>query len=156
MQEMCSRHEILLILLGDQCHASSRSSCWVCVWRGGEQAAIFGSHFYHLQRSWGKVMFLHVSVILFTGRWYPSIHCRWYPSMPCSRYPGGWYPSMPWRSLGPHPGGKLRGLAWGVSRPTPGGGGSWGVWPGGLQAHTQGGLQAHTWGGLQSHTQGVS
>ena len=30
-------------------------------------------------------MFLHVSVILFTGWWYPSMHCRWYPSMPCSR-----------------------------------------------------------------------
>ena len=35
---------------------------------------------------------------------------------------GGWYPSMPCRSPGPHPRGKLRGLAWGVSRPTPGGG----------------------------------
>ena len=32
-----------------------------------------------------KVMFLHVSVILFTGGCYPSMHCRWYPSMPCSR-----------------------------------------------------------------------
>ena len=42
---------------------------------------------------------------------------------------GGWYPSMPCRSPGPHPGGKLRGLAWG-----------------GLQAHTWGSLQAHTWG----------
>ena len=30
-------------------------------------------------------MFLHVSVIQFTGGWYPSMHCRWYPSMPCSR-----------------------------------------------------------------------
>ena len=68
-------------------------------------------------------MFLHVSVILFTGvvsqhafqvvsqhtlqvslGWYPSMLCRWYPSMPC-------------RS------------------------------PGGLQAHIQGGLQAHTQGG---------
>ena len=54
-------------------------------------------------------MFLHVSVIL-------------------SR--GGWYPSMPCRSPGPHPGGKLRGLAGAVSRPTSGGGG----------------LQAYTWG----------
>ena len=27
-------------------------------------------------------MFLHVSVILFTGGCYPSMHCRWYPSMP--------------------------------------------------------------------------
>ena len=32
-----------------------------------------------------KVMFLHVSVILFTGGCYPSMHCRWYPSMPCNR-----------------------------------------------------------------------
>ena len=71
------------------------------------------------KRSWGKVMFLHVFVILFTGgRWYPSMHCRWYPSMPCSRS-RGWYPSMPCRSPGPYPGGKLRGLARGVSRPTP-------------------------------------
>ena len=75
---------------------------------------------YHPQRSLGKVMFLHVSVILFTGGggWGdPSMHCRWYPSMPCSRSPGGWYPSMhcrwyasmpcrsPGGSPGPHPGG---------------------------------------------------
>ena len=60
------------------------------------------------KRSWGKVMFLHMFVILFTGGWYPSMHCRWYPSMPC-------------RSPGPHPRGKFRSLAWGVSRPTPSG-----------------------------------
>ena len=105
---------------------------------------------YRPQRSWGKVMFLHVSVILFTGGWYPSMHCGWYPSMPCSRSPGGWYPSMPCRFPGPHPGGKLRGLARGVSRPTPkgeveGSGRGW------LQAHTRGGgwcLQAHTQRGV--------
>ena len=33
----------------------------------------------------GKVMFLHVCVILFTGGCHPSMHCRWYPSMPYSR-----------------------------------------------------------------------
>ena len=69
--------------------------------------------FYRPQRSWGKVMFLHVSVILFTGSggWYPSMLCRWYPSMPC-RLPG--------RGVSrPTPRGKLRGLARGVSRPTP-------------------------------------
>ena len=44
---------------------------------------------YRPQRSWGKVMFLQVSVILSTGGCYPSMHCRWYPSMPCSRSPGG-------------------------------------------------------------------
>ena len=47
-----------------------------------------------LRNEVAKVMFLHVSVILFTGGWwYPSMHCRWYPSMPCSR--GVCYPSMP-------------------------------------------------------------
>ena len=44
---------------------------------------------------------------------------------------GGWYPSMPCRSPGPHPRGKLRGLAWGGS-PGPHLGGSpgphWGVY----------------------------
>ena len=33
----------------------------------------------------GKVIFLHLSVILFTGVCYPSMHCRWYPSMPCNQ-----------------------------------------------------------------------
>ena len=66
----------------------------------------------------GARLFLHVSVILFTG---------------------GWYPSMPCRSPGPHPGGKLRGLPWGGgSRPTPRGEVE-GSGLGGLQAHTQGG-----------------
>ena len=65
---------------------------------------------YRPQMKFAKVMFLHMSVILFTGGvWYPSMHCR---------------------SPGPHPGGKLRG----VSRPTPRG-----EVEGGLQAHTQGG-----------------
>ena len=36
-----------------------------------------------------KVMFLHVSVILFTGVCYPSMHYRWYPSLPCRRSLGG-------------------------------------------------------------------
>ena len=123
---------------------------------------------YRPQRSWSKVMFLHVSVILFKGGGcYPSMHCRWYPSMPCSRS-GGWYPSMPCRSPGPHPGGKVEGSGlgglqahtWGVSRPTPGV--SPGPHLGCLQAHTwgvsrptPGGLQAHTQGGSQAHTQGT-
>ena len=78
-------------------------------------------------------MFLHVSVILFTGGWYPS--------MPCSRSLGGGIPAClaglqahtqgevegVWSlggSPGPHPGRRLRGLAWGrgVSRPKPSGG----------------------------------
>ena len=78
---------------------------------------------------WGKVIFLHLSVILFTGGWYPSMHCRWYPSMPCSWgwYPSmhcRWYPSMPCSRGVPGPGG----LVWGKGVPgsggsTPGGGG---------------------------------
>ena len=96
---------------------------------------------------WGKVIFLHLSIILFTGGgrvvfqhalqvvsqhalqvfggewWYPSLPCRWYPSMPCMGGPG------------PHPGGKLRGLTRGISRPTPGG--SPGPHPGGcVSQHT--------------------
>ena len=76
------------------------------------------SYLYRPQRSWGKVMFLHVSVILFTG--------------------GG--------SSGPHPG-EVEGSGWGafpgphqggISRPTPGG-----VSPG---KHLGGGLQVHTRG----------
>ena len=30
---------------------------------------LVGENYYRPQRSWGKVMFLHVSVILFTGGW---------------------------------------------------------------------------------------
>ena len=74
---------------------------------------------YCQQRSWGKVMFLHVSVILFTGgEWYPRLHCRWYLSMPCSRSPGGVVSQhalqvvshhalqqVSGESPGPHPGG---------------------------------------------------
>ena len=56
---------------------------------------------YRPQRSWGKVMFLHVSVIL-------------YPSMPCSRSPRGWVLSQHALQVSrPTPGGKLRGLAGG-------------------------------------------
>ena len=40
---------------------------------------------------WGKVIFLHLFVILFMGGYYPSKHCRWYPIMPCR---GVCYPSM--------------------------------------------------------------
>ena len=63
-----------------------------------------------LCRSWGKVMFLHVSVILFTGGWYPS--------MPCSS-PGGVVSQHALQVSRPTPRGSLRGLARGVSRPTP-------------------------------------
>ena len=67
-------------------------------------------NFYRPQRSWGKVMFLHVCVILFTGECHPSMHCRWYPSMPYSR-------GVP----GPRGGGLVPGGGWGVcSRGVPG------------------------------------
>ena len=108
-------------------------------------------------------MFLHVSVILFTGE--GGIPACIAGGIPACLAAGleGWYPSMPCRSPDPQPGGEVEGSGLGgVSRPTPGGGefrglalggspgphleGSLGVWPGGLQAHTQGGLQAHTWG----------
>ena len=60
----------------------------------------------------------------------------------CSRGGGGWYPSMPCRSPGPHPGGRSRGLVgWGSPGPHPGEveGSGWG----GLQAHTQGCVSQH-------------
>ena len=81
-----------------------------------------------------KVMFLLVSVILYTGGWlsqhalhvvsqhalqqvsrgvcYPSTHCKWYPSMPWSRSPGGCLVGGAWS----------RGLLWG------------GAWSGGVPA----------------------
>ena len=107
-----------------------------------QRFALYFKHFYRPQRSWDKVMFLQVSVILFTkGRWwYSSMHCRWYPSMPCSRSPRGR--------------GVVSQHVFQVSRLIPRGevegsglGGSPGPHLGGLQAHTGGGLQAHTqWG----------
>ena len=82
-----------------------------------DQCAIHATLFFTARkRSWGKVMFLHVSVILFTGSggWYPSMLCRWYPSMPC-RPPGRGVsrptlrglsrPTPRGRSPGPRPGG---------------------------------------------------
>ena len=88
---------------------------------------------------WGKVIFLHLFLILFTGVCgggcgvgYPSIHCRWYPSMPCggvsqhalqlvsqhALQQGVCYPSMPCSRRGCLlPGGLLQGgllLLWAV------------------------------------------
>ena len=71
----------------------------VVEWRGAPTVCN-----YHPQTKFAKVMFLHLSVS-------HSIH--WGRGW-------GWYPSMHYRSPGPHPGEKLRGLALGVSRPTPG------------------------------------
>ena len=80
-------------------------------------------------------MFLHVSVILFTGGWYPSMHCR-----SPGPHSGGKLRGLAGGGVspGPHPGGKLRGLAWGrgVSRPTPRGV-SRPTLRGCLQAHTR-------------------
>ena len=63
------------------------------------------------KRSYGKVMFLQVSVILFAG--------------------GSGIPACIAGLQAHTQGGKLRGLVWGGS-PGPHPGGSWGVWPGGF------------------------
>ena len=68
-------------------------------------------------------MYLHVSVILFMG---------------------GWYPSMPCRFPGPHPGGSLRGLARG---------GFLDHTKGEVDGSGLGGLQAHTWRGIPACTE---
>ena len=69
-------------------------------------------YFYCPQRSWGKVIFSQVSVILFTEGGYPS--------MPFSRSPGGVVSQHALQVSRPTPRGKFRGI-WpeGVSRPTP-------------------------------------
>ena len=73
---------------------------------------------------WGKVILLHLSVILFTG-------------VGLQAHTQGGVEGSGWGGLQAHTqGGWLRGLAWGVSRPTPRkdveGSGR------GVQAHTQG------------------
>ena len=83
--------------------------------------------FYRPQRSWGKVMFLHVSVILFTGGGgIPACIAGGIPACLAAGLGGGIPACLAGRFPGPQPGGKLRGLAgggWGggVSRPTPSG-----------------------------------
>ena len=102
--------------------------------------------YYRPQRSWGKVMFLHVSVILFTGGGTVSQHALQVVSPHAlQQVSKGWgvvsqhalHISRPTprgevegdlaggggESPGPHPRGKLREI-WpgGVSRPTPKGG----------------------------------
>ena len=57
----------------NQILALQRNSCFLppVNWKSGRALKdlrfINGTHFYRPQRSWAKVMFLHVSVILFTG-----------------------------------------------------------------------------------------
>ena len=137
------------------------------------------------QRSWGKVMSLHVSVILFTGGVVSQAVLQVVSQHSLQQVSGGGRCGIQaglaggipaclaagfGRSPGPHLGGGVEGCGqggllahtWGVSRPPPGG--SPGPHLGGLQAHTWGGLQAHTWGGssgphpggLQAYTWGVS
>ena len=113
---------------------------------------------YQPQRSWGKVMLLHVSVILFTGC-VVSQHALQVVSQHALQQVSGGYPSMPCRCPGPHAGGEqLRGLAGGSPGPHPREKLRGLAWRG-LQAHTWDGLQAHIWGahtpgGLQAHTRG--
>ena len=95
---------------------------------------------YRPQTKFGaKVIFLHLSVILFMGGGgIPACITGGIPACLAAGLQGGGIPAclaVLGGCPGPHPGGKLRGLA-----------------RGGLQAHTQGGLQAHTWEGLQAHT----
>ena len=96
-------------------------------------------YFNRPQRSWGKVMFLHVSVILFMGGmggwWYASMHCSLYPSMPCSRSPG-WGDGIPAYLAGfqAHIQGEVEGSSQG---------GSPGTHPRGRQAHTWGSPGPH-------------
>ena len=96
--------------------------------------------YYRPQRSWGKVMFLNVSVILFTGGGVVSQHALQVVSQHALQQ-GGW--------------GVVSQHALQVSRPTPRGeveGSGWG----GLQSHTWGEAPGLHHGGLQAHTWGVS
>ena len=82
--------------------------------------------FYRPPTKFAKVMFLHVSVILFTGGVSP----------------------------GPYPGGRLRGLARGGLQAHTGGGGRLGVLAGGSPDPYLGRRLRGLAGGLQVHTQG--
>ena len=89
---------------------------------------------YRPQPSWGKVMFLHVSVILFTGGGGGGIPACIAGSIPACLAGG-----IPACLTGGIPA-CLAGLGGRVSRPTP---------RGEVEGSGQGGLQAHTqgWGG---------
>ena len=107
------------------------------------------TNIYRPQRSWGKVMFLHMSAILFAGEGVVSQHALQQVSR------GDGIPAC-LAGFQAHTQGEVEGSGQGVSRPTPKGEveGS-GLGGGGLQAHTLGGwcLQVLTWRGLQAHTQ---
>ena len=90
---------------------------------------------YHPQRSWSKVMFLHVSVILFTGRGVS----RPTPRERLGGSGGGGIQATPRGEVEGSDWWSLQACTWGDLQAPPGGD---------LQAHTQ-------WGCLQAHTQGV-
>ena len=86
-------------------------------------------NYYRPQRSWGKFMFLHVSVILFTGAGGGGIPaCIAGGIQAClaglqrgspGPHLGGSSGPHPGGSPGPYLGGHLQAHTWGVSRPTP-------------------------------------
>ena len=85
---------------------------------------------------WGKVIFLHLSVILFIGGGIPACLAGLQGGLQAHTQGGGWG-VWPGRSLQAH-------TQVGVSRPTPGGSSPT---PGGSPGpHLEGGLQAHTQG----------
>ena len=76
--------------------------------------------FYRPQRSWGKVMFLHVSVILFK-RWGVSQHALQVVSQHAlQQVSRGLVSQQALQISRPTPRGKLRGLAWGSPGSNPG------------------------------------
>ena len=93
------------------------------------------------QRSWVKVMFLHVSVILFTG--VVSQYALQVVSQHALQQVSGVVSQHALQVVSQHALQVSRGE---VSRPTP---------RGEVEGSGKGGLQAHTQGGLQAHTQGV-
>ena len=103
------------------------------------------SCYYCLQTKFVNVMFLHVSVILSIGGWYPSMPCR---------SPGGGIPAclagLQAHTQGEVEGSGLGGLQVHNQREVEGSG------LGGLQAHIQGASRHNPEGCLQAHTQMVS
>ena len=118
--------------------------------------------FYRPQQSWGKIIFFHVSVILFTGGGLGGIPaCIAGGIQHALQQVSGVVSQHALQVSGPIPMGKLRGICQGVSRPTPKGESEGHLARGSLQAHTQGevegdlgrGLQAHTWESIPACTE---
>ena len=115
-----------LSVTGQDSHAlasvTTRSKLWTEVIEGKKLLV-----YYRPQWSWGDVMFLHVSMILFTG-WGPQAHTRggggwgvWLGGLQAHTQ-GGRLRGLAGGSPGPHPRGEVEGSGWGgVSRSTPGG-----------------------------------